>query len=97
MFVHFAFQIIEAGADHYSAACICEQIRWHTDLKTKGHGYKINDHHTAYYARLFHLAYPQHEGFFRNRKTSAACGEHEQRIGWRLFALWNDTRKRGIA
>jgi hypothetical protein len=34
-----------------------------------GEPYKINDHYSAYYARLFMRDYPEYDGFFRTRRT----------------------------
>ena len=68
LFKQFALQAIASGRERYSSDCVCHRIRWHTAIETRGEEVKINDHYTAYYARLFHLAYPEHSGFFKNRK-----------------------------
>ncbi len=67
LFKKFTWQAIGAGRDRYSADAICHRIRWHTDIETHGEEIKINNNYTAYYARLFHAAHPEHAGFFQNR------------------------------
>lgn len=39
-------------------------------METTGPIYKINDHYSSLYARLFHLAHPQHGRFFELRALS---------------------------
>lgn len=60
-----ALTMIAAGRPRYSARTIVEAIRWHFDAQTtSGDGFKINDHHSAYYARLFVAKHPEHREFF---------------------------------
>ena len=67
LFQRFALEA--AGLrDNYSANAIFERIRWHTDIETRGEEVRLSNNFRAYYARLFHLAYPQHDGFFRIKK-----------------------------
>lgn len=68
LFQRFALDVINSGQDRYSANAIFERIRWHVEIDTKGSEVKLSNNHRAYYARLFHLAHPQHDGFFRNRR-----------------------------
>lgn len=68
LFERFALGAIEAGRDHYSAKAVVERIRWHVEIETRGDEMKINNNFTAHFARMFHLAHPNHDGFFRNRK-----------------------------
>ncbi len=67
LFKRFTFQVISAGRDRYSSDAICHRIRWHTTIEARGDTFKINDHHTAFYARLFMDDHPQHRGFFETR------------------------------
>jgi hypothetical protein len=60
--------VIASGQTNYSSKSIFERIRWHVEIETKSEEVKLNNNFSAYYARLFHLAYPQHRGFFRNRR-----------------------------
>lgn len=52
-----------------SADRILHVIRWDTDLRGEGDIFKVNDHCSALFARLYVLERPQHEGKFRNRKS----------------------------
>lgn len=72
LFQAFTFEAINAGHKHYSAMAIIQRIRWHTGVETKGSRFKINNNHVAYYARMFHVAYPEHDGFFRLRSAGDA-------------------------
>jgi hypothetical protein len=70
LFCRFTFMKINAGFKHYSARGIFHRIRWETDLPAydKGNEFKLNDHHSPFYARRFMATYPEHEGFFRTRE-----------------------------
>jgi len=69
LFKRFTFELIHAGFEHHGAGAVVERIRWHTNIETRSEdGLKISNDLRAYYARLFHAAHPQHDGFFRNRK-----------------------------
>jgi len=55
---------------NYSARDIFPIMRWHRGPKgLKEDGFKINNNYSPFYARKFHELYPQHEGFFRTRKS----------------------------
>jgi len=71
LFKRFALDVISSGQINYSANAIFERIRWHMEIETKSDEVKLNNNFRAYYARMFHLAYPQHEGFFRNRRLTS--------------------------
>lgn len=72
LFKQFTFDAINAGRENYSSNAIFERIRWHVDIDINTPGeLKLNNNFRAYYARLFHLAYPKHSGFFRNRKRTS--------------------------
>ena len=58
LFEKFTFQIIQAGFKNYSANAVFERIRWHTDIETRGSGFKLSNNHRAYYARYFHIRNP---------------------------------------
>ena len=71
LFKKYVLQVIERGFQHYSARTIIHRIRWHTSVDTTDpEGFKINNNHSPYYARMFLARFPQHAGFFRNRKVS---------------------------
>lgn len=68
MFCKFARSVIEAGFPRYSADAIFHRIRWHVQIEVKSQALKLNDHHTAYYARLWMVAHPERSQFFNLRR-----------------------------
>jgi hypothetical protein len=68
LFKQYAFDRIHAGHDHYSSDAIIQRIRWETETPTTGSRFKIMAFYRAYYARMFHVAFPDHGAFFRNKK-----------------------------
>ncbi len=68
LFKRFTFETIHKGWDHYSVNAVVERIRWHSAIETTGDETKINNNFHPHYARLFHIAFPQYDGFFRTRK-----------------------------
>lgn len=76
LFKRFAFEAISAGRKRYSSDAVCHRIRWHVDIETRSDdGFKLNDHYTAFYARLFMEDHPQHAGFFETRRSKADAME----------------------
>lgn len=75
-FVKFSRQKISEGHRHYSADAIFHRIRWELVLPSHrpGQDFKVNDHHTAFYARRFMVMYPIHDGFFRTRRQPSRSG-----------------------
>lgn len=71
LFKRFTFEKINRGAQHLGASAVAERIRWETSLNTEGDEFKINNNYRAYYARLFMRDFPEHEGFFRVRRSAA--------------------------
>ena len=72
VYAHFAdltFKAMEAGYNHYSADAILHRIRWHMNIEKGDREFKCNDHWTAQLSRWFHDQYPEHDGFFRTRKS----------------------------
>jgi hypothetical protein len=69
-FVEQATSVIDAGYKHYSARTIIEVLRHHSAIAEKGSAWKLNDHCTAYLARLFALVFPEHIGLFDFRSTN---------------------------
>lgn len=80
LFQSFAKQAIASGRDHYSSDAVLHRIRWHTTVETTGPVFKINDHYSSLYARLFHMAYPQHGQFFRNRALSGSWADVDKEL-----------------
>lgn len=65
LFKRFAAELLAAGRERYSARTIVERIRWHVATGTKtDDGFKISDHFSAFYARLWLAEHPEREGFF---------------------------------
>ena len=52
-----------------SADRILHVIRWDTDIRGEGDTFKVNDHCSALFARLYVLERPQYADKFRNRKS----------------------------
>lgn len=67
LFKKFAFQAINAGRTRFSARMILERIRWYSQVETTDPKFKLNDHHTPYYARLFMRDHPEHGELFELR------------------------------
>jgi hypothetical protein len=76
-FVDEAFAIIDVGFKHYSARTIVHVLRHHSAIKENGSGWKINDHHSPYLARLFALIFPQHANLFEYRTTKSVDNKTE--------------------
>lgn len=80
-FKRFAFQVIETGRQRYSSNALFERIRWHTEIESDGKPFRMSNTYRAYYARLFHIAYPQYDGFFTcNKLTSEDRPESGQPV-----------------
>lgn len=66
------FEALNRGFSHYGAQVLFELLRWETGVGSDGKdGFKLNNNWVAYYARLFEARYPEHKGFFRNRRSRA--------------------------
>lgn len=67
--VHYARMAQVAGQAHYSMKSLFERVRWWDDVETsEPEGFKLNNNHTAYYARLIEEQEPDLRGFFRMRE-----------------------------
>ncbi len=70
LFASYAWQLIRAGRRHYSARAVIHRIRWHMDVETVGgDGFKINNNHSPYYARMFRRKFPLYGAFFHVREV----------------------------
>ena len=70
LYVKYAFQLRDAGRENYGSKAIVERIRWHVNVETQSKDeFKINNNHTAYYARMVMMDYPELEGYFRIRSA----------------------------
>ncbi len=71
-----AMKLVRRGVKHYSARTIVHVLRHHSAVQeVAGDGWKINDHHSPYLARLFDLLNPQHVGLWEYRETKATGGQ----------------------
>jgi len=70
-FIEISETMIERGFKQYSAYGIMHIVRfqvWETGVTMKPEeDYKISDHMTPFYTRLFLRDNPQHEGFFQKK------------------------------
>jgi hypothetical protein len=73
LFDRFTKQVIRRGHKNFSSDAILHRIRWETNVATNGDKFKINDHFSAYYARLWLENNPDHDGFFRTRELREAA------------------------
>lgn len=56
------------GFDNYGIGALFEVARWQTNVETEeADGFKLNNNHRAYYARLIEEQEPDLAGFFRMR------------------------------
>ena len=81
LFKDLTLDRIERGFTVYGARMVYGHIRWDFDEPVKNtksthmpyDDYKdpirLNDSHSCFYARMFMHEEPQHEGFYRRRKT----------------------------
>lgn len=67
LFDKFAKQAIARGHRRFSADAILHRIRWEASVERIGAPYKINDHFSAYYARLWIENNPGRKHFFELR------------------------------
>jgi hypothetical protein len=77
-FVSEALKVKRKGFKHYSARTIVHVLRHHSAVAENGSGWKINDHHSPYLARLFDLVYPQHVGLFEYRVTNKTRKDQDE-------------------
>ena len=73
----FTQQAIDAGFQHYGIQSVAERVRWHTMIETDGEPLKLNNNHTAYYARLYMEEHPEHDGFFRTRSFTSRSAAND--------------------
>lgn len=71
MFVKFTLEAIARGRKRYSAPGIFHFIRWDTPVESARGHFKLSNNWAPYYARKFHLEYPEHDGFFATRPSKA--------------------------
>lgn len=65
-FARLTLSLIANGRTHYGAKAIMEVVRFNTSIRGSGE-FKVNNNHTAFYARVWCLTYPEYETFFETR------------------------------
>lgn len=68
LLVKYTHELIARGWKNYGIAAVVERIRWHHAISSPETDFKINNNYRAPLARMFHAAYPEHDGFFRTRE-----------------------------
>lgn len=72
-FVYEVSRVRKRGFKHYSARTIIHFLRHHTSVsEAPDDGWKINNNHSPYMARLYDLCFPQHAGLWSYRDTPKA-------------------------
>jgi len=66
-FKELAFNLWSKGTRRYGAKAVFEVIRYHREIGRKER-FKLCNSYTAYYARLFEIAYPECKGLFETRQ-----------------------------
>lgn len=68
LFQKEVFRAIKAGRTRISARTVMEFIRWSIYVETTDEaGYKINNNHIPFYARMFMKDHPEHRSLFELR------------------------------
>lgn len=77
LFKRFTLELINRGFEHYSAKGVFERIRWESSqAENRGkNDWKLNNNHSAFYARAFMKKFPEHDGFFRTREQISKSGQ----------------------
>lgn len=75
LFCEYAEKAIRAGRTRYSARTIWHVMRWHADFETTEDEFKLNDHHTPFYARMWTRDHPHHPELFELRVQKSTGGE----------------------
>ena len=67
-----ALKLIRRGFKHYSARTILQVLRHHSaTAENSSEGWKLDNDHCPYLARLFDLMNPAHVGLWEYRETKA--------------------------
>ena len=63
---------IKSGKGKLGVGAITEMLRWEDfDVGDKAEGYRLSNSFRAFYARMFASAYPEHDGLFVYKKSTA--------------------------
>lgn len=77
-----AYSLIERGHEHYGIKALCEVVRFEHVMAVNDPAFKINNNHTALYARLLMANEKRLDGFFdtRERISRRTMRSAEERI-----------------
>lgn len=68
LLVRFSHEAKNAGVESIGVKLLVERIRWEIQIETKSSdNYKINNNHSAFYARKLMNEYPELNGLFKIR------------------------------
>ena len=70
-FKRFTLELVAAGRTRIGGRVIVERLRWESMVRSNTGQWKLNDHWTPFFVRLFIKEHPQHEGLFSLRKAKA--------------------------
>lgn len=80
-FDRYALDARASGQERYGASEIVGRIRWHVRVERRGaEPFKVNDHVSPFYARLWMLAHPEAGAFFelREQKSRLRRARHDK-------------------
>jgi len=72
LFTKYALEACRAGRGRFGARMIWNRMRWYARFETtdgESGGFKLNNNHTPYYARLFMSDWPEYEDLFETRRA----------------------------
>lgn len=70
--VNLALDLKRRGRTKYGIKGLFEVVRWHRAMSTTASdGFKLNNNHTAYYARMIMDNFNELDGFFHLRKVGS--------------------------
>jgi len=73
--VKLTFKLLGKGRKRYGMKGLFEVIRWHRAMETDADdGFKLNNNHTAFYARMLMMNELRLKGFFVTRDSKADKG-----------------------
>lgn len=62
-----AIRRAKSGERAWGAMAFINEIRWEEEIPG-GEDFKVNNNWAPFYARVFHLKYPEYKGFFITKK-----------------------------
>ena len=65
--LRFALEARRAGRTRMSIHMLCERLRWHTNIETKGESFRVNNNWRPLLARRLMREEPELRGFFETR------------------------------